>query len=272
MADRLAGKVAVISGAGSSGPGLSTGRAAALLFAQEGARVFALDVNEASLRETCDAIAAKGGVVDSAVVDIRNPEAVEQAVARCIATFGTIDVLHNNVGVGSTGGIVTISDEEWTRVMQTNLVGARNTCRAVLPIMEKAGRGSIINTSSLLSGRSLRKIANVAYAVSKAGLEALTRVIALEYAPIGIRANNLVLGLIDAPVVRAAYERRRSIPGNEAEADRIWSNRSRFPPLGRQGTPWEVAQAALFLASDESSYVTGTDLRVDGGLMVVLLD
>jgi NAD(P)-dependent dehydrogenase (short-subunit alcohol dehydrogenase family) len=272
MTGRLDGKVAMISGAGSSAPGMSSGRATALLFAREGAKVFATDADAAQLRETVDAIRCESGIIDSATVDIRDRTAIEQAVIKCVQSFGTIDILHNNVGVGSTGGVVAISEEEWSRVLDTNLIGTRQVCRAVLPVMEKQQRGSIINTSSLLSGRSLRKIANVAYSVSKAGVEALTRVIALEYASKGIRANNLILGLIDTPAIRVAYERRRAIPGNEEAADRIWNNRSTFPPLGRQGTPWEAAQAALFLASDESSYITGIDLRVDGGLSDVLLD
>jgi NAD(P)-dependent dehydrogenase (short-subunit alcohol dehydrogenase family) len=154
--------------------------------------------------------------------------------------------------------------------METNVTGFRNTCRAVLPVMEAAGGGAIVNVSSLLSHLALRRIHNVAYAVSKAGLEALTRVIAMEYAPKGIRANNLVLGLIETPQIRASYERRRAIPGNEAEADRIWNGRNALAPMGRQGTPWEVARAALFLACDDSSYITGVDLRIDGGLANVL--
>jgi NAD(P)-dependent dehydrogenase (short-subunit alcohol dehydrogenase family) len=272
MGERLRGKVALVSGAASSEPGVGAGRAAAQLFAREGASVFAIDANTAMLRETHDAIVAECGTVESLVVDIRDRAMCEEAVRLCCTRFGTIDVLHNNVGVGSTGGVVAISEEEWLRVMDTNLEGARNICRAVLPVMERAGRGSIVNTSSLLSHRGLRNIHNVAYSVSKAGIEALTRVISLEYASKGIRANNLILGLIDTPAIRAAYERRRAIPGNEDAADHIWHNRSTFPPLGRQGTPWEAAQAALFLASDESSYVTGIDLRVDGGLANVLLN
>src|SRR5262249_520156 len=212
--------------------GISNGRAAALLFAREGARVFALDVDEMSLRATHEAVVAEGGAIASAVADVRDKTAIERAVAESVVPFGTIDVLHNHVAVGSTGGVVAISADEWSRVIDINLIGVRNMCRAVLPIMERGGRGSIINVSSLLAARGLRKIHNVAYSVSKAGVEALTRVVALEYASKGIRANNLILGLIDTPVIRDAYERRRAIPGNEAEADGIWSTRNAFPPLG----------------------------------------
>lgn len=270
MAGRLDGKVAVIVGAGSSGDGLSNGRAASILFAREGAKIFAIDVDTESLLETCRAVEQEKGVIDSAVCDIRDSEAVKAAIDKCLQRFGAIDVLHNNVGIASTGGILAISDEEWDRVIGINTVGLRNTCRAVLPAMEAGGGGAIVNVSSLLSHLALRRIHNIAYSVSKAGLEQLTRVIAMEYAPKKIRANNLVLGLIETPQIRAGYERRRKIPGNEAEADRIWRDRGLLPPMGRQGSPWEVAKAALFLASDDSSYITGVDLRIDGGLANVL--
>ena len=267
---RLQNKVAVIVGAGSSGTGLSNGRAVSQLFAREGAKIFAVDRDVASLEETCRAVAGDGGTIRSAIVDITDARAVCAAIEQCVAQYEIINVLHNNVGIASTGGIASLSDEEWERVLDINLSGIRNTCRAILPVMERAGGGAIVNTSSLLSHLTLRKIQNVAYAVAKAGLEAMTRVIASEYADRGIRANNLILGLIDTPQVRGNYERRRTIPGNEQEADRIWWGRGQLAPIGRQGTPWEVAQAALFLASDESSYVTGTDLRIDGGLANLL--
>jgi NAD(P)-dependent dehydrogenase (short-subunit alcohol dehydrogenase family) len=270
MPGRLEGKVAVVVGAGSSGDGLSNGRAASILFAREGAKIFAIDANAGSLLETCAAVEKEGGTVESCVADICDARAVNDAIAKCVQRFGGIGVLHNNVGVASTGGIVAISDAEWDRVIDTNTTGARNTCRAVLPVMEAGGGGAIVNVSSLLSHLALRNIHNVAYAISKAGLEALTRVIAMEYAPRGIRANNLVLGLIETPQIRASYERRRKLPGNEAEADRIWAGRTRLAPMGRQGTPWEVARAALFLACEDSSYITGVDLRIDGGLANVL--
>jgi NAD(P)-dependent dehydrogenase (short-subunit alcohol dehydrogenase family) len=270
MSARLEGKVAVVVGAGSSGSGLSNGRAAAILFAREGAKVFAMDANADSLLATRAEIEKEGGTVETCVADIIDAKAVAASIEQCVRRFGTVNVLHNNVGIASTGGIGSISDEEWDRVVDTNLTGARNTCRAVLPVMAAAGGGAIVNVSSLLSRLALRNIHNIAYSVSKAGLEQLTRVIAMEYAAKGIRANNLVLGLIETPQIRASYERRRQLPGNEAEADRIWLGRGRLAPLGRQGTPWEVAKAALFLASDESSYITGVDLRIDGGLFNVL--
>lgn len=270
MTDRLKDRVIVVVGAGSSGNGMSNGRAASIRFAQEGATVFAIDQDAESLEVTRDAVKQAGGVIDVATCDIRDREGVQEAIDRCVRRFGTIDGLHNNVGVASTGGICAISDEEWNRVLDINLVGLRNTCRAVLPVMTTNGRGAIVNVSSLLSQLTLRNIHNVAYSVSKAALEAMTRDIAVEYASRGIRANNLVLGLIETPQIRANYERRRAIPGNEVEADRIWRGRSMLAPLGRQGTPWEVANAALFLISDESSYITGTNLLIDGGLANIL--
>lgn len=270
MTDRLKDRVVVVVGAGSSGSGMSNGRAASVLFARHGAKVFAIDQHVESMRETCAAVEREGATVDSAVCDIRDSARVRAAIDQCVSRFGTVDALYNNVGVASTGGVCVISDEEWDRVVDINVIGLRNTCRAVLPVMEAKGRGSIVNVSSLLSRLTLRRIHNVAYTASKAALEAMTRDIAIEYAPKGVRANNLILGLIDTPQIRANYERRRAIPGNEAEADRIWLGRSMLPPLGRQGTPWEVANAALFLLSDESSYITGANLVIDGGLANLL--
>ncbi len=270
MAGRLEGRVAVVIGAGSSGEGLSNGRAAAALFAREGARVFAVDARAETLEPTRDMIQKEGSAVECFAADITDRQAVVEAMKKCVAVFGSINILHNNVGIASTGGVTAISYEEWDRVIATNLTGALNTCRAALPHMEAAGKGAIVNVSSLLSRLALKHIHNIAYSASKAGLEQLTRDIAMEYAPKGIRANNLVLGLIDTPQIRAAYERRRKLPGNEAEADRIWTHRGKLPPMGRQGTAWEVAQAALFLVSDESSYITGVDLKIDGGLCMAL--
>lgn len=268
MPGRLEGKVTFVMGAGSSGAGLSNGRAASLLFAREGARVFGVDINEQALDASRDEVVKEGGVFEGVVADVTDAAAVAGAVKACVKSFGTISVLHNNIGIASTGGATVITDEEWERVIATNLTGVFWTCRAVLPVMEAAGKGSIINVSSLLTRRTLRKISNIAYPVSKAGLEQITRSIAMEYAPKGIRANNLILGLIDTPQIRAAYERRRKVLPEEA--DRIWQGRNALPPIGRQGTPWEVAQAAVFLASDESSYITGADIRIDGGLSLAL--
>jgi NAD(P)-dependent dehydrogenase (short-subunit alcohol dehydrogenase family) len=265
---RLHGKVAVVMGAGSSGEGTSIGRAIATLFAQEGAKVFAVDVDAQSLGQTARRVAEAGGAIESFVADVTDATAMARAMTRCAQTFGSIDVLVNNVGIAGTGGVAAIGEDEWHKLLATNLGGAFHATRAVLPFMEQAGGGAIVNVSSLLSSKTLRRIANIGYSVSKAGLEQLTRVIAVEYAPRNIRANNLVLGLIDTPQVRGAYERRRKIHG--AEADRIWEARAAMAPLARQGTALEVAKAALFLASDESSYVTGTDLRIDGGLALVL--
>ncbi len=268
MPARLEGKVAVVMGAGSSGEGMSNGRASAVLFAREGARVFAVDSSADNLAGTRAMIEAEGGTLECFSADITRAEQVQAAVARCVEVFGGISILLNNVGIGGTGGATAISFEDWDRVIETNLKGALITCRAVLPVMEKAGTGSIVNVSSLLSRLALRKISNIAYSASKAGLEQLTRVIAVEYAPKGIRANNLVLGLIDTPQVRGGYERRRKI--QPEEADRIWLGRSQFPAMLRQGTPWDIAYAALFLASDESRYITGADLPIDGGLAILL--
>jgi NAD(P)-dependent dehydrogenase (short-subunit alcohol dehydrogenase family) len=265
---RLNGKVAVITGAGASGKGMSIGRALAACFAQEGARVFALDIDRASLEETVALVKGAGGHITPDVVDVGDADAVAASMRRCMETCGRLDVLVNNVGISGTGGAAAIALDEWERLLAVNVGGALHACRAVLPLMEEGGGGAIVNISSLLSRLALRRIANVGYSVSKAALEQLTRVIAVEYAPRRIRANNLVLGLIDTPQVRSSYERRRALQPDAA--DRIWASRSLMAPLERQGTPFEVAKAAAFLASDDASYITGADLRIDGGLALLL--
>lgn len=268
MVGRLEGRVAVVVGAGTIGEGVGNGRATAVLFAREGARVFAIDRDPASLELTRQAIRDEGGVIECYTADVTVPDQVRDAMQRCASIFGGINVLHNNVGITKAGGAVQTSKEDWDRVLLTNLTSAFLTCREALPIMEASGKGSIINVSSLLAMRTRRTISYLSYSVSKAGLNQLTREIASQYAPKNIRANNLVLGSIDTPQIRESYNGEggvRQIFGDE-EADRLLRERDKKAPMGRQGTPWEVAQAALFLASDESSYTTGSDIYIDGGL------
>lgn len=261
MGARLKDKVAIITGAGSVGPGWGNGKATAVLFAREGAKIFAVDVNQAAVDETRAIIESEGGVCQTHTADVSKPSDVEQLVQRCLATFGRIDILDNNVGINGLGGCVEASEETWDRVMDVNVKSMFLTCKHVLPVMEGQGSGAIINISSVASIRWLG-IAYVAYSASKAAVNQLTQSIALQYAAKGIRANTILPGLINTPRIA------RSLAGAYAEGDveRMNAIRDAQSPTGKMGDAWDIANAALFLASDESRYVNGILLPVDGGL------
>lgn len=269
MAGRLHGKVAVIMGAGSIAPGIGNGRGAAILFAREGARVFAVDINSDALELTRQAVVAEGGEIECFVADVTDQAAIRAATTRCLEKFGTISVLMNNVGITAAGGATTTPLETWDRILRINLTSAFLSCQEMIPAMVEGGGGSIINVSSNMGSSSRRSMQYLSYSVSKAGLESLTRCIAVEFALSGIRANNLILGPIDAPHVQGSFPDVRAKYGEE-EVVRIKAQRDKMTPMGRQGTGWDVANAALFLASDESAYTTGSNIWIDGGLNVVL--
>lgn len=269
MTGRLQGKVAVIMGAGSVHPGIGNGRGAAILFAREGARIFAVDQNAEALELTREAVLAEGGEVECFVADVSDPVAVQAVADRCMERFGAISVLMNNVGITAAGGVTTTTLESWEQVLRINLTSAFLSAQAMVPAMVKGGGGSIINVSSGLGSRQRRSIQYVSYSVSKAALESLTRCIAIEFARSGIRANNLILGPIDTPHIQFSYEGVRKTYGDE-EADRLLAQRDNMAPMGRQGTGWDVANAALFLASEESAYTTGSNIFIDGGLDIAV--
>lgn len=265
----LFGKVAIIMGAGSSGGGISNGRAAALLFARNGASIFAVDAVEAFAQETVDAIRSEGFVAEPYRADVRSEEDVAAAVARCVELFGGVDILHNNVGVTEAGGLMDIEPDNWRRLLELNLTAPYLACRQVVPIMEARGGGSIINVSSLLALRARRNVRYLSYSVSKAGLNHFSRTVAMEYASRKIRVNNLILGAIDTPQVSNEYRAAEARIGKE-KVEELLAARELCAPMGRTGTPWEVAEAALFLASDASRYTTGTDIYVDGGMSLLM--
>jgi len=265
MNGRLAGKVAIVTGAGTGGGGghgLGNGKATALLFARHGAKVFLVDRSEAAVAETAAAIAAEGGTAAAWRADVTQASEVASLIATCRQRWGRIDVLHNNVGIGELGGPVETSEESWDRVFQVNLKSVFLTCKHVLPIMVEQGAGSIINVSSIASIR-WGGVAYIGYAASKAALNQLSRCIGLEYARHGIRSNCILPGLIDTPMPRQQVMAAYAGGGGLDEMLRI---RAATSPTGKQGEPWDVAYAALFLASDESKYVNATELVVDGGL------
>lgn len=260
---RLKGKIAIIVGAGSVGRGIGNGKATAILYAREGAKVMLVDKNIHSAKETKKLICEEQSKEEVCFIfqaDVCSARDCGQIMEQCIQKFGKIDILHNNVGINIRGGINLCTENDWINILNTNLTSMFLTCKYAIPFMEKNQRGSIINISSVGAIRTSKEF-DVAYAVSKAGVIALTREIAIQYAKKGIRANTILPGLIDTPRI---YGNEKKAYGNNIEEKK--ENRAKLCPMGKQGDAWDVAYASLFLASEESKYVTGTTLVVDGGL------
>ncbi|GJD66024.1 SDR family NAD(P)-dependent oxidoreductase [Methylobacterium frigidaeris] len=258
---RLEGKVAIVTGAGSIGPGWGNGKAAAVAFARQGARIVAMDLDAEAARETADLVHGEGGSCLAIQGDVADAAAVAHVVAACRDAYGRIDILHNNVGIIIPGGAAEIAPDDWNRALSVNLTGMYLTCRSVLPVMEAQGAGAIINVSSTAGIRHLG-FNYISYSTTKGAILAFTRSIALECARRGVRANTILPGLMDTPMVQHALR------GEYGEADLLEIARQRDErcPMGFTGNAWDVAHAAVFLASDEARYVTGAELVVDGGL------
>ena len=256
---RMAGKVALVFGAGSAREGWSNGAAAAVLYAREGARVVAADISPEAAEATCALIAAEGGQAIASTVDVTHSAHIATTVAQTLAAFGRIDVLHNNVGVTIMGGPVELSEAAWQRGLDLNLTSAFLACKHVLPVMLAQGNGAVVNISSSASVR-INEYPYPSYAASKAGLNHLTRSMAIQYAPHGIRVNAIMPGVMDTPLIYA------QIAGQYASREEMVRARNARSPTGKMGDAWDVAYAALFLASDEAKYVNGVCLAVDGGL------
>ena len=262
MAARLEDKVALVTGAGSIGPGWGNGKAAAVLFAREGAKVLAADLRLAAALETKRIIEGEGGVCEAVACDVSKAKEVAAMVEACMKAFGRIDVLHNNVGIVEVGGPVETSEESWDRVNDVNLKSMFLTCKHSLPHMERQGKGAIVNIASI-SGIRWTGVPYVSYSATKAAVIHFTRVVALQYARAGIRANSILPGLMNTPMVHASL-----VGAYGANAEEMVRKRDAQCPMGRMGDAWDVAHAALFLASDEAKYITGTELIVNGGLTV----
>ncbi len=261
MTGRLSGKVAVITGAGCIGPGWGNGRAAALLFAREGATIVATDISPAAFAETEDLLHEARANYWFSPCDVTDSASVAALIAGAQERFGRIDVLVNNVGGSARGGAVEMTEEIWLKQLNFNLTSVFLTCKHVLPVMKAAGGGSIINTSST-SGTRWTGAAQVAYAASKAGVIQFSRVTAVEYAPWNIRVNTVVPGQMHTPMVEARLAGQRE--GGDVQA--LLTKRQSRIPLPFMGDGRDTANAALFLASDEARFVTGTEIVVDGGM------
>ena len=257
---RLKDKVAIVVGAGQTpGDTIGNGRATAILFARQGARVVLVDYNYQSALETQALIEAEGGTCFAFKADVTRQEDCAGFVRAAIEAYGRVDVLHNNVGIG--GGddeILSLTEESWDRIMSVNLKGIFLSCRSVLPVMREQRSGSIINISSIAA---ICSTGIVAYKTSKAGVNALTHQIALENAKYNIRANAIMPGLMNTPMAIEGISKARGVPKD----DLIRQRDASVPLGGKMGTAWDVAYAALFLASDEAKFITAVMLPVDGG-------
>ena len=256
MNRRLEGKAIIVMGAGTGGEGIGNGKAAAVQFAREGAKVLCVDRFESAAEDTAKMIRDEGGVAESAAADIVNEDHCKRVVEDCMKYFNKVDVLHNNVGIPSLMEIVDATEEAWNNTFNVNVTGMFLMCKHAIPKMIEGGGGAIINVSTVAS---IRSFPDAAYSASKGAVNSLTIYLAGRYARYNIRANCLVLGYIDTPLARPAWD-----------DEKVREINLRQVPQRRFASPWEVATVAAFLASDEASYVTGAIIPVDGGLCVSL--
>ncbi len=261
MNGRLQDKVAIVIGAGAVGPGWGNGRAMAFRFAQEGAKVWAVDRDMSHLEETLSRARNIGGTIEAQVCDATDSAAIAVMVQACRAKWNRVDILINNVGGSAGGGPVEMSEEAFDAQVAHNLKSAFLSCKHVLPVMESQRAGVIVNISST-SGLRWTGAAQVAYAATKAGVIQLTRSIAVQYASRGIRANSVVPGQLHTPMVEVRLAKQRT----DGDIDTLLRQRQARIPLGFMGDGMDTANAALFLASDEARFVTGTEIVVDGGM------
>lgn len=263
---RLTGKTAIVTGAGSSGPGWGNGKAVAVLYAREGAKVACVDMNRDAAEETAAIIRAEGGEARVFAADVSAKRDVDTLVGECLQRWGRIDILHNNVGIVIKGGPADLDEADWDRVVRVNLKSMFLTSKAVLPAMvrqfEATGKGGAIVNIASIAGIRYLGVPYIAYSTTKGAVIPFTQAVALEYAARGVRANCVLPGLMNTPMIveplKGAY--------GDGSVESMIEARNRLCPAGKMGDAWDVAYASLFLASDEAKYVTGVALPVDGGV------
>ncbi len=254
MPNRLAGKSAIITGAGSRADGIGNGRATAILFAREGADLLLVDRDEANVQATLDMIRAEGNDAAIAVADVTATEDCARIVADAVTRYGKLDILHNNVGIGGRGTVEEVSEAEWDHVQRVNVTSMMLTCKHAVPALRANGGGAITNVSSIAA---LRPRGLTAYSVSKAAVATLTQALAVDHGRDRIRANCIMPGPVYTPMVYSG-----GMP------DELRERRKNASLLKIEGEGWDIGWAAVFLASDEARYVTGVILPVDGGVTV----
>lgn len=257
---RLDNKVALVTGCGSMGEGWGNGQAIATLMARQGASVFGTDLNLEAAENTAGIIRREGGTVEVMTSDATQAADVQRMVQACLDRFGRIDILVNNVGRSEPGGPVDMPEDTWDAQMDVNVKSAYLACKYVLPVMEKQGGGAVVNVSSIAGLRYAGK-PQVAYAAGKAALMQFTRTTAVIYAPKNIRLNCVVPGLVFTPLVRRLAEK---YAGGDFEG--FVAHRHKQVPMGHMGDAWDIANTAVFLASDEAKYITAQEIVVDGGI------
>jgi NAD(P)-dependent dehydrogenase (short-subunit alcohol dehydrogenase family) len=264
----MAGKVAIVTGAGSVGPGWGNGKATATLLARQGASVFLVDINADAAGETQGIIEGEGGTCAVHRADMMVASEVAEMVRACIDRFKRLDVLVNNVGGSAPGDPVSMTEEVWDRQIDFNLKSAFLGCKFALPFMVAQGKGAIVNIASVAGMRNdfTSGRVHVGYSASKAGVIQLSRSTAGAYAKQGVRVNTVVPGLMHTPLVETRLA--KTVGGNDAAA--LIAARNAVVPMGRMGDAWDVAHAVLFLASDEARYITGTEIIVDGGITAAM--
>jgi len=259
---RLEGKIAIVTGCGSSAPGWGNGKATAVLFAREGATVIGTDANLQAAEETRSIIESEGGRAYVHACDALDSGQVRDFVGATASKFGRIDVLVNNIGASAPGGPVEIPEELWDAQFGINVKSAFLACKFVLPVMERQGKGAVVNTGSISAHRYTGKH-QVAYSSSKAALVQFTRATAVMYAPKGIRLNTVIPGLINTGALKAHADRYG------VNYEQMMEDRNKAVPMLRMGDAWDVAHASLFLASDDAKYLTGIEIPVDGGIRLI---
>lgn len=257
MAGRLAGKVAVVTGAAPRGEGVGNGMATAILFAREGAKVVLVNRSTERAEKLAKQIKDEGGEASVFAGDVAKADVCEAMADFTVKTYGRLDILHNNVGIGGPGTPETVTLDTWTKVLEANLTTTMLCTKACLPRMKQGGGGSIIMVSSIAGALGLMGSAGaVAYSTAKAGLHGFTQSVAADYATQNIRANCIIVGSVHTPMVAHL--------GDEAR-----ERRRKMVPMQTEGTAWDIAYGAVYLASDESRWVTGILLPIDGGLVAL---